>query len=101
MGSTVVFGALAYLAFRTIHPWGWRAAALSLAGCAIAAISVSRIYLGVHWISDIAAGITAGTVWVIVTTLAYETFRRIRRVRALRAAAQLEATSSSRTSRGA
>jgi undecaprenyl-diphosphatase len=100
MGSTVVFGALAYLAFRTIHPWGWRAAALSLAACAITAISVSRIYLGVHWISDIAAGITAGTVWVIVTTLAYETFRRIRRVRALRTAAQLEATSSSRTSLG-
>jgi undecaprenyl-diphosphatase len=91
MGSTIVFGSLAYLAFRTIRPWRWRAAALSLAACAIVAISVSRIYLGVHWISDIAAGITAGTVWLIVTTLAYETFRRIRRVRALREKASADA----------
>ena len=85
MGSTVVFGALAYLAFRIVVHWRWRAAALAFAAAMILAISASRIYLGVHWISDVAAGIAAGVIWLVTTTVAYETFRRIRLVRALRA----------------
>lgn len=85
MGSTVVFGALAYLAFRIIAHWRWRAAALAFAFTMIVAIAASRIYLGVHWISDVAAGVAAGVIWLVTTTVAYETFRRIRLVRALRA----------------
>lgn len=84
MGSTVVFGALAYLAFRVIGNWRGRAALVSLCLSMAVAISASRIYLGVHWISDVVAGLAAGTIWVITMTVAYETFRRIRRVRALR-----------------
>jgi membrane-associated phospholipid phosphatase len=82
MGSTIVFGALGYLAFRSLHSWRTRAAALALCCTTALAISASRVYLGVHWISDIAAGIAAGLTWVIAATVAYETFRRIRRVRA-------------------
>ncbi|HEY0142456.1 MAG TPA: phosphatase PAP2 family protein [Thermoanaerobaculia bacterium] len=84
MGSTVVFGALAYLTFRILHRWRPRAAALSLCCTFIVSICVSRIYLGVHWISDIGAGVAAGLVWLITATVAYEGFRRIRLVRALR-----------------
>ncbi len=82
MGSTVVFGALSYLAFRAAKRWRWKAAALALAGTLIIAVSLSRVYLGAHWISDVAAGIAAGTLWVGVTTVAYETLRRIRMLRA-------------------
>lgn len=87
MGSTVVFGALAYVAVRALAhwQWRWRAAALAFAGATILAIASSRIYLGVHWISDVGAGIAAGATWVITSTVAYETFRRIRLLRALRA----------------
>lgn len=84
MGSTVVFGALAYLALRTLPRWRWRAAALALALAIILAIASSRIYLGVHWISDVGAGLAAGLIWIVTTTVAYETFRRIRMIRALR-----------------
>jgi membrane-associated phospholipid phosphatase len=98
MGSTIVFGALSYLAFRIFHTWNRRAAALAFTTSMVVAIAASRIYLGVHWISDIGAGISAGVVWLTATTVAYETFRRIRLVRALRAKAQL--ASSDRTSRG-
>jgi membrane-associated phospholipid phosphatase len=98
MGSTVVFGALSYIAFRSFRSWNRRAAALALTTSMVVAIAASRIYLGVHWVSDIAAGISAGVVWLATTTVAYETFRRIRLVRALRAKAQL--ASSERTSRG-
>lgn len=85
MGSTVVFGALTYLAMRSLPHWRWRAAALALSASMILAIASSRIYLGVHWISDVGGGITAGLVWVTTSTVAYETFRRIRMIRALRA----------------
>ncbi|HUR79773.1 MAG TPA: hypothetical protein VM733_03340, partial [Thermoanaerobaculia bacterium] len=66
----------------------------------ILAISTSRIYLGVHWISNVGAGIAAGLIWVIAATVAYETMRRIRLVRALRAKRGVQTTSSARTSRG-
>jgi membrane-associated phospholipid phosphatase len=84
MGSTICFAALSYLAFRAIPNWRARAAAVALAVSMIVAIASSRIYLGVHWISDIVAGIAAGTIWFVFTTVAYETFRRIRMIRALR-----------------
>jgi len=84
MGSAVTFAALAYLAYRAAKSWSAAAAALALAATLIAAVAFSRVYLGVHWISDVAAGITAGLVWVTTTTVAYETLRRIRRLRELR-----------------
>src|SRR3989442_15479017 len=84
MGSTVVLGALSYLAVRTATQWRWKAAWLALTWTLIAAIALSRVYLGVHWISDVAAGVVAGMLWVGVTTLAYETLRRIRLLRAMR-----------------
>lgn len=84
MGSTVVFGAFAYLAFRILRGWKHRSAALAFACTMILSICASRIYLGVHWISDIAAGICAGLVWLATATVGYETFRRIRMVRALK-----------------
>ena len=84
MGSTVAYGALAYLAVRALKSWKWKSAALAFAITFVAAVAASRVYLGVHWISDVGAGITAGTVWVAFTTVAYETLRRIRLLRELR-----------------
>ena len=84
MGTTVVFAALSYLILRAQKPWKLRAAGLAAATAVIAAVSMSRIYLGVHWISDIGAGIAGGLLWVLVTTVSYETFRRIRLIRSLR-----------------
>ena len=84
MGSTIVFGSFCYIALRTVRRWRWRGAIFALCSTLILIISASRVYLGVHWISDVGAGIVAGTVWVISITVAYETFRRIRLVRALR-----------------
>ncbi|HVT04346.1 MAG TPA: phosphatase PAP2 family protein [Thermoanaerobaculia bacterium] len=81
MGSVVVFGALAYLAWRTITNWKLRSAAFAFSLCCVLAIALSRVYLGVHWTTDIFAGISAGTLWVVTTTCAYEAFRRIHRLR--------------------
>ncbi len=100
MGSAVTFGALAYLALRVLPRWRQRSAAIAFACTMILAISASRIYLGVHWISDVGAGICAGLIWVVAATVAYETMRRVRMVRALRAKRADQTTSSPRTSCG-
>lgn len=84
MGAAVVFGALAYLGIRRFESWRARSATLAITATATIAIALSRIYLGVHWVSDIVAGISAGTLWVVTATLAYETFRRVRRLRSRR-----------------
>ena len=90
MGAMVVYGALGYLAFRIIPRWRWKSAAVALAITIIVAVSLSRIYLGVHWISDVGAGLVAGATWVTVTTVAYETMRRIRGMRVVRGEAEPE-----------
>ena len=95
MGTTVVFGALSYLALRMTRPWKQKAGVIAAFYTVIAAVSFSRVYIGVHWMSDIAAGIAAGTVWVGITTVAYEAFRRIRLVRARRRAVTSEVAASS------
>jgi membrane-associated phospholipid phosphatase len=82
MGSTVVLLALSYLATRTATQWRWKAACLALAWTLIAAVALSRVYLGAHWMSDVAAGVAAGALWTGLTTISYETVRRIRTLRA-------------------
>jgi len=96
MGSTIVFGALAYLASRVLTQWRWKSAALALACTFILSVALSRVYLGVHWISDIAAGISAGLLWVVITTVSYEVLRRARALRS-----HERARSSERVTRGA
>lgn len=97
MGSTVVFGAIAYLVLRAHIRWRWKAAAIALATTLVVGVALSRVYLGVHWISDVGAGLTAGLLWLTMTTVAYETFRRIHIIRTLR---HEDATSSRRATRG-
>jgi undecaprenyl-diphosphatase len=81
LGSAVAFGALAYLTFRAIRSWPAKTAVIAFLYTLVASVALSRVYLGVHWISDVLAGVTVGTVWVTTMTVAYETTRRIRRMR--------------------
>jgi undecaprenyl-diphosphatase len=87
MGSMITFSALAYLAFRAFPTWRLKALALSFAATSILAVAASRIYLGVHWISDVGAGLAAGALWTTATTAAYELFRQIYHLRERRRAA--------------
>jgi undecaprenyl-diphosphatase len=87
MGSFVVFGALVYLVMRATASARVRSAAVALALCLTGTISLSRIYLGVHWFSDIVAGLSAGLVWLATTTAVYEVYRRMLLLRTTRAPA--------------
>jgi undecaprenyl-diphosphatase len=63
MSSIIVYGTVAYLAARLQRNLASRVATLVLAALIIVAICISRLYLGVHYPSDIAAGLIIGLAW--------------------------------------
>ncbi|WP_228055957.1 phosphatase PAP2 family protein [Lusitaniella coriacea] len=70
MISLAIYGFLGYwLAKR--FPARWKLIA-SLTTILIFAIGFSRLYLGVHWLTDIAAGYAAGLVWLMACLLGME-----------------------------
>jgi membrane-associated phospholipid phosphatase len=81
MGSFITFGALAYIALRQPWPWGARSAALAIALTMVVLVSLSRVYLGVHWASDIAGAWGAGTVWLAFGVVAFEMLLHLRQRR--------------------
>lgn len=64
MVSLCFYGILAFLLSRHIRDWRWRLAVATLAAALVAAIGVSRVYLGVHYPTDVIAGYTAGGMWL-------------------------------------
>ena len=64
MVSLCFYGMLAFLAARETPFWTGRLLIIFTAALLIGAIGVSRIYLGVHYPSDVAAGYAAGATWL-------------------------------------
>ena len=63
VGSMVLYGFLAYLLATRSPRFSWLI--YTLAGIIIAAIGFSRLYLGVHWPTDIIGGFGIGFLWVM------------------------------------
>ncbi len=81
MGSAICFGAFAYIGLRWFSKHTARTAIVAAALTVTLTIALSRVYLGVHWISDIGAGLAAGITWLFTAITAYEAVRRIRLIR--------------------
>ena len=69
LGSLVFFGTLAALVAARIRSTAARALVWIVAILLVAAIGFSRIYLGVHYPTDVIGGYAAALVWVIAVAL--------------------------------
>jgi len=69
--SLAVYGFLALIIARELHVTR-RWLPYSGAGLIIVSIALSRLYLGVHWFSDVLAGLLLGLIWVALIGIAYD-----------------------------
>lgn len=64
-GATVAYGMLAFVAIRTLPPRWHLPAVLGATGLAYT-VGSSRVFLQVHFASDVAAGFASGGAWLMV-----------------------------------
>lgn len=79
MGSVVAYGMLTYLLVRDPKGSPPRIAIVAGAVTLVLLIGLSRMYLGVHYLSDVIGGYAAGTVWLAACITGLEVARRMPR----------------------
>ncbi len=70
--SLCFYGTAAYLIGVHLNSRAMRVAVRTLAGIIALTVGISRIYLGVHYPSDVVAGFAAGLVWLTGIIFAYQ-----------------------------
>lgn len=64
VASMCFYGMVAFLIMRMIDSWRGRLTVMTLAVMLNIAIGISRIYLGVHYPTDVMGGYAAGSMWL-------------------------------------
>lgn len=78
LGSMVVLGVLAAVVVLLVRRSGLRVLAVLAAAAGIVAIGTSRLYLGVHWMTDVLTGWLLGGAWLAVCVTALVLLRHRR-----------------------
>lgn len=81
--SMVTYGFLAFLLCLR-QPWRVRIPVVALTAVAVTLICLSRLYLGMHWLSDVLAGCALGFAWIVLLGTAYATLHEPERLAPLR-----------------
>ncbi|MCM6775766.1 phosphatase PAP2 family protein [Nocardia sp. CDC159] len=75
LGSTVVVGALTVLAALSLQRRAARLALSLVAIIFVVAVGLSRVYLGVHWLTDVLGGWAIGLLWLGICLTGYTRLR--------------------------
>src|ERR1700728_283450 len=76
LGSIVCYRALVFLGFLPAARGSWRRVFTAVIVTLIAAIGVSRLLLGVHFLSDVLGAWALGITWLGLTAFAFELSRQ-------------------------
>ena len=79
MGAMAFFGFLIYLISKLRINRILKYSLMVLVALLILSIGISRIYLGVHYPSDVAGGFIAGFIWVVFCVLIFDVIQIFRR----------------------
>lgn len=77
-GAMFGFGFVAYLLALWARRAGTRALVIVLTALYVLAVATSRLYLGVHYLTDVVGGLAAGAAWLAVCVSGVEAVRRRR-----------------------
>lgn len=80
MGSLVGYGMTAYVLVLHLRDGPRRAGVIAAAVLLVVTIGLSRLYLGVHYFSDVIGGYAAGLLWLSACISGTEIARRKRDV---------------------
>jgi undecaprenyl-diphosphatase len=76
--AAAVYGMLAALLAAGLPMWGRKVAVWATALGLTAVIGLSRLYLGVSWLTDVLGGAALGTVWMLVVQTTAQTLGGLR-----------------------
>lgn len=65
-GATLLYGVLAAMLAGKVHAWGWRVLIVSTALSLVALVALTRMYLGVHYLSDTIAAFAEAFAWLML-----------------------------------
>lgn len=77
MMSVVVYGGLLLVFLPVVHR-RWRVTAVACVGVLVLAIGLSRLALGVHFVSDVLGGWVMGLAWLAASVAAFSIWRQER-----------------------
>ncbi len=69
--SIAFFGFIGFLFFHHAHTWFGRLFAVVIPSIVAICIGASRVYLGVHYVSDVLGGWCVGVLWLVIAIMAF------------------------------
>lgn len=88
LGALVGYGMIAYFVVCLTNSRFWRVVVIAIAALVVVGVGYSRLYLGLHFFSDVVGGLAAGAVWLTACITALEVARRKQEAGPLGAAAR-------------
>ncbi len=76
MGATLLYGLATVVGFYCVRTCRGRICLVVAGSCVVFLVGLSRVALGVHFLSDVLAGVAAGLAWLVLCVTSVETMRR-------------------------
>ena len=80
-GATLFYGVFAAVLCSRLHAWQWRVAIVLTACVMVVLVGITRLYLGVHYFSDVVAAAVWSSAWLALCLTGMAALKLRRRVR--------------------